>query len=290
MRRGLMVAAVALAALAVGCGADGENNAVITGTPPATPYDGPLYVPHKEVDEDGAEAMRTESGAAGRALECDGELYSGGGGPGGWGKDDGGETPEEGLEAYFDIEQPDVPREGYRLEREEKDRALFSYDVDGRTKVAVIVAKDREGSPGWGPETSASCDPAELPASYTDSQWYEIWTDAKGRRVPITTVHSSEGAEHCDWQKAHFLSTGRDGADGSGLYGRDPEGVLPDGMLTSAYDGDVRLPEAARDTGYRYEDEDWELWLVEDDPSKAYVRTPDGVELWPRVAEGHGCA
>lgn len=277
-----------LAVAAMGCGASDDGDVVVAGTPPATPYDGPLQVPHREVDEDGVEAIRAESGAAGMALECDGEIYDGGGGPGGWGESDGGETPEEGLAAYFDIEQPDVPEDGYRVEREEKDRVLFSYDVDGETKVAVIVARDQKDSPGWGPETSASCDPAELPASFTDTQWYEIWTDENGRRVPIAKVHTSEGAEHCGWQTAHFLSLGGDADEDGRLYGRDPEGVLPDGMLTSAHDGDVRMPEKARDTGYRHEDR--ALWLVADDPSKAYVRTPDGVEVWPEVAEGHGCA
>ncbi|MGW0841945.1 hypothetical protein ACWD26_17570 [Streptomyces sp. NPDC002787] len=287
MRGGLAATAVVMAVAAVGCGAGGEGDLVVTGGAPATPYAGPLYVPREAVDEDGAEAVRTESGAAGRALECDGGIHDGSGGPGSWGESDGGDTPEEGLEAYFDIEVPQVPRDGYRVEREEKDRVLFSYDVDGRTKVAVIVAKDRENSPGWGPETSASCDPAELPADYTAAEGYEIWTDREGRRVATTTVSSSEGPEHCDWQRAHFLSTG-EGENGNGhRYGRDPGGVLPDGMLTSAYDGDVRMPADAHDTGYRYEDR--ALWLVEDDPSRAYVRTPDGVEAWPAVAEGVGC-
>lgn len=139
-----------------------------------------------------------------------------------------------------------------------------------------------------GPESSASCDPAELPASFTDGRWYEIWTDRDGDRVPITVVHSSEGAEHCDWQRAHFLSTGADAAGKGRLYGRDPEGVLPDGMLTSAYDGDVPMPVHARDTGYRHGDR--ALWLIDGDPSKAYVRTPDAVEVWPEVAKGMGCA
>ncbi|MFE7840946.1 hypothetical protein ACFU53_34295 [Streptomyces sp. NPDC057474] len=48
------------------------------------------------------------------------------------------------------------------------------------------------------------------------------------------------------------------------------------------------MPARAHDTGYRYEDR--ALWLVEDDLSKAYVRTPDGVEVWPEVAKGMGCA
>ncbi|MGW0821376.1 hypothetical protein [Streptomyces sp. NPDC002845] len=284
MRKAFVTTTVLVAVTAGGCGTGSGEGVVAEGTPPATPYSGPLYVPHQNVDEDGIRAIRIESGAAGRALECDGDIYSGGG-PGAWSGGDGGGTPEEGLEAYFDIEQPGVPRDGYRVEREEKDRVLFSYDVDGRTKVAVIVAKDQQNRPGWGPETSASCDPAELPASYTDSLPDEIWTDENGDRVPATEVSSSRGAAHCDWQKAHFLELGRD-ADRR-LYARDPDRVLPDMMLTSAYDGDVPMPKGARDTGYRLND--WELWRT-DDASKVYVRTSGGVEAWPAVKKGMACA
>lgn len=282
MRRGLVVVAALVATAIVGCGTE-EQSTVVQGTPPATPYDGPLYVPVRNLDEDGPRATRVESGAAGRALECEGKIYSGGGSDP-WSEGDGGSTPEEGLAAYFEIEQPDVPRSGYRLEREENGRVLFSYDVDGRTKVAVVVAKDRADRPGWGPETSASCDPAELPESFTASLALEIWTDRNGRRVPVTDVSSSVGAAHCDWQKAHFLELGeyRDRR----MYARDPDGVLEPGMLNAAYDGDVPMPGDARDTGYRRGE--WRLWLT-DDKSMAYVRTPDGVEAWPRVKDGVGC-
>ncbi|MFI7407158.1 hypothetical protein ACIBU0_00540 [Streptomyces sp. NPDC049627] len=282
MRRGMVAVAVLLATAVAGCGTE-EQNAVVEGTPPATPYDGPLYVPVRHLDEDGPRATRVESGAAGRALECDGQIYSGGGSEP-WSEGDGGATPEDGLAAYFEMEQPDLPRSGYRVEREEKGRVLFSYDVGGRTKVAVVVAKDREDRPGWGPETSASCDPAELPESFTDSLEFEIWTDRDGRRVPVTEINSSVGAAHCDWQEAHFLELGtyRDRK----VYARDPEGVLEPGMLTAAYDGDVRLPGDAHDTGYRLGD--WRVWLT-DDKSMAYVRTPEGVEAWPRVKDGMGC-
>ncbi|WP_406439853.1 hypothetical protein OHB14_13890 [Streptomyces sp. NBC_01613] len=284
MRGRLVGTTVLVAAAAVACGTEKGQDLVVAGTAPAAPYSGPLHVPAKNLDEDSARATRIESGAAGRALECDGEIYSGGGSDP-WSEGDGGATPKEGLKAYFDIEQPDVPRYGYRVEREEADRVLYSFDVGGRTKVAVIVAKDRKNRPGWGPETSASCDPSELPASFTDKQWYEIWTDRHGERVPITKVNSSVGPEHCDWQKAHFLSLG-EGKKGK-LYARDPDGVLPEGMLTSPYDGDVRMPASAHDTGYRYQDR--RLWLT-DDPGKAYVRTSHGVEAWPLVSEGMGCA
>ncbi|MET7485212.1 hypothetical protein [Streptomyces sp. NPDC005538] len=274
MRRGLAAVAALVAATAVGCGAEDGADVVVAGTPPATPYAGPLYVPATGSDE---------WGAAGRALECDGEMYSGDGAEA-WSKGDGGKTPEGGLRAYFDIEQPDVPRTGYRVEREEGGRVLFSYDVDGRTKVAVVVAKDQKNRPGWGPESSASCDPAELPAGFAEAHGYEIWTDRDGHRVPTTRVSSSVGAAHCDWQKAHFLQTGQ-GEKGR-LYARDPDGVLPSGMLTAPYDGDVPMPATARDTGYRYRH--WQLWFTAD-ASKAYVRTPDGVEAWPLVKTGVAC-
>ena len=274
MRRGLAGVVVLVAVTAVGCGTGDGKDVVVAGTPPATPYAGPLHVPATDSDE---------SGAAGRALECDGKRYAGGGAET-WSKGDGGSTPEGGLRTYFDIEQPDVPRTGYRVERRADGRVLFSYDVGGRTKVAVVVAKDGKNRPGWGPETSASCDPAELPASFTEAHGYEIWTDKDGHRLPTTVVSSSPGAAHCDWQKAHFLETG-DGRNGR-LYARDPDGVLEPGMLTASYDGDVRMPASARDTGYRYQD--WQLWLTPD-ASKAYVRTPDGVQAWPLVKDGMGC-
>ncbi len=285
---GLVAVVLAVAASAVGCGERAPSDLVTAGEPPATPYSGPLRVPHeeeeKEIEEDSPEAVKAGSGAAGRALECGGGISSGGV-SGTWSKGDGGATPEEGLKAYFDIEQPDLPEYGYRVEREEAGRVLYSFDVDGRTKIAVVVAKDQPHRPGWGPETSASCDPAEFPPSFTDSRPYDIWTDEDGSRVPVSEVSSSAGSAHCDWQKAHFLEMGRD-ADRK-LYARDPDGVLPPEMLASGYDGSVTMPGDARNTGYRLDD--WQLWLAAD-ASKAYVRTPKGVEAWPAVKKGMGCA
>ncbi|MDF6040635.1 hypothetical protein LRD69_00310 [Streptomyces sp. JH14] len=288
VRLGAAVAGVLVTALAaVACGS-GSEDLVIEGTPPAAPYSGPLHLPHPKVEADTAQARMTESGAAGRALECDGVIYSGGGSEP-WSKGDGGARPEEGLKLHFEIEQPDLPQYGYRVERREADRVLYSFDVDGRTKIAVIVAKDGEGRPGWGPETAASCDPAELPSSYTDKQPYRVWTDKDGHRVPVAELSSSAGSAHCDWQEANFLERGAgsgEGPAGRKVYARDPKGVLPSGMLTSAYDGDVTMPADARSTGYHLDD--WELWLT-DDTSRVYVRTPDGVEAWPAVKEHMGC-
>ncbi|OAH14640.1 hypothetical protein [Streptomyces jeddahensis] len=285
MRRTRVAVTVLAAVTAVACDNGSGPDIVVEGTPPATPYSGPLYVPTEFLDEDTPQAVRTASGAAGRALECDGEIYDGGG-PDGWSKRDGGNSPEEGLKLYFDMFQPQLPQSGYSVERRESDRVLFSFDVRGRTKVAVVVAKDQKNRPGWGPETNASCDPAELPASFTDSLEYEIWTAKDGKRAPVAEINSYAGAEHCDWHKAHFLHLGR--GEDARSYARDPDGVLDaDVMLTAPYDGDVRaMPADAHDTGYHYQD--WQLWLTPD-RSKAYVRTPGGLEAWPLVKKGIGC-
>lgn len=282
VRRGLVVVTAAPVA-AVGCG-DGGEGMIIEDSPVASPYSGPLHIATKQVDEDTQAAMLLASGAAGRALECDGEI-AWGSGPDGWSERDGGDTPEEGLKLYFHMFEPSGPRSGFRAEREESDRVLYSYDVGGRTKVAVVVAKDQKNRPGWGPETHASCDPAELPASVTDSGEQEIWTDRNGKRVATTTLSSYAGAEHCGRQKAHFLGMGPDEARRQ--YVRDPDGVLEGDLLTSAYDGDVPMPADAHDTGYRYGER--QLWLT-DDRTTAYVRTPDGVEAWPLAKDVVACA
>ncbi|MFD5268187.1 hypothetical protein [Streptomyces sp. NPDC058335] len=282
MRRGFVAMTALAAVVAVGCGAEGED-VVVEGTPPATPYSGALDIPTKDVDGSTQRALLAVTGAAGRALECDGEIF-GGNGPDGWGSGDGGDTPEDGLRLHFDLFAPEVPLSGYRVERRETDRVLYSFDVGGRTKVAVVVAHDQKERPGWGPETSASCDPAELPAEFTDSSRYEFWTDVHGRRQPIARIHSSLGPEHCDWQTARFLTLGR--GEQATTYVRDPDGALGTGLLSAPYDPEVPLPAGARDTGYRYGDR--QLWLT-DDRGTAYVRTPDGVEAWPSATDGVAC-
>ncbi|MFI1044411.1 hypothetical protein ACH4U3_01120 [Streptomyces griseoruber] len=282
MRRGLAAVTAALVA-AVGCGAGEKADLVVEGSPPATPYAGPLDIATTTRDTYTPQALLAESGAAGRALECDGEIYDGGG-PDGWSGGDGGDSPEDGLRLFFDMFDPQMPRSGYRVERSADGRVLYSYDVGGRTKVAVVVAEDQKGRPGWGPETNASCDPAELPASYTDSLGLEIWTDSAGKRVPTTTLTSYAGAEHCGWETAHFLGLAR--GEGYRQYVRDPDGVLASVLLTTPYDDDVRMPADAQDTGYRYGH--WRLWLTKD-RTTAYVRTSDGVEAWPLAKEPIAC-
>ncbi|MER6038125.1 MULTISPECIES: hypothetical protein [unclassified Streptomyces] len=280
MRAGLVAVAVLAAVAAVGCDDGTGVRVVVRGTPPATPYDGPLHVATRDTDESGPRALRQASGAAGRALECDGEIYDGGG-PDGWSRADGGDTPEDGLKLYFDLFEPELPGHGYREERAEAGRVLYSFDVHGRTKVAVVVAEDQPGRPGWGPETYASCDPAELPARYAEAAGVEVWTDRDGGRVPVRRLTGWTGPEHCDWQSARFIDL-----DGR-TYARDPEGVLArDGLLRAPYRAHAPLPATARDTGYHYRG--LRLWLT---PARdtAYVRTATGTEAWPQTKSRIAC-
>ncbi|MFD0395613.1 hypothetical protein ACFQ3Z_40155 [Streptomyces nogalater] len=94
-------------------------------------------------------------------------------------------------------------------------------------------------------------------------------------------MHSSPGAEHCDWQSAHLLTLD------DRTYARDPYGVLAGyGLLRAPYRAQVRMPADARDTGYHRGGR--HLWLT-DGEQTAYVRTPGGVEAWPRVTDDFGC-
>ena len=161
------------------------------------PYDGPL-----------------DAGAAVGALECEGKTpYERGAGI----YDDGLAQVQESAEAALDNYQREsglfsVPRDGYAVERETDREVLLSYDVSGRTKVALFVAnsiRDWNGDRGWGIRAWAQCDPSEFPPDVTDELNIGVWEDESGRRVPITRIQSFQGAEHCSWTDITFLRVGR---------------------------------------------------------------------------------
>ncbi len=62
--------------------------------------------------------------------------------------------------------------------------------------------------------------------------WEEAWLDRAGQPVSAKVVTSYEGAEHCDWQSATFLSLGwplgkkMKSIDEGRQYVRDPDGVI----------------------------------------------------------------
>jgi len=156
-----VVLAIATAALLAGCG----SSAVLSDVEPvASPYSGPMYVP---IDDPDDASVIDRSGAAGRALECDGDPYNGGAGDYDTGLASVQGSAVRALETFLEedlIEQ--LPAHGYRVERKNDRRVLFSYDVGKRTKVAFVVAdgvRDYNDDEGWGVEAWAQCDPVELP-------------------------------------------------------------------------------------------------------------------------------
>ena len=254
----------------------------------ANAYDGPM---HLKPDYSDNATVLERSGAAGRALQCEGEAYNGGGGDYDSGLASTQRSPSEALENHIDEDAYGVPEDGYRVERDDGDRVLFSYDVEGQTKVAYIAfngVKDYNDETGWGMESWAQCDPAELPADVAEKLGFEVWEDASGARVPIAEVRSSPGPEHCDWQDITFLSLGPDDEDVQ-TYLRDTTGELAD-WTTTTYDGAAVLPDDATTTGFRRDGR--VLWLGTA-PNAAYlvsVDDPSDVERWPAERERIACA
>jgi hypothetical protein len=286
--------AMLVVALTAGCG---TTSALVSDeVSSVVPYDGPMLLDQDFSDD---ATPRQRSGAAGRALECDGAAYDGGAGD----YVDGGlesaqSSAEQALQNWLDNQSWGLPTSGYRVEREDSDRVLLSYDVDERTRIAFIAANgigDYNGETGWGIESWAQCDPAELPASVTEPLGIEVWEDSSGARVPVTQIRSFAGAEHCDWQDITFLILGQD-EDGRGdrsddadEFLRDTTGELAD-YLRTTYDATASLPKRAVDTGFSRDGR--RLWLDPNGDAAYLVSTddPDDVERWPASEEPIRCA
>jgi hypothetical protein len=276
----LVAALVSLVSVAAcDTGTPVPEDLVVTGPSPAAPYRGPLKA--KAPDIDGDEDNVQGGGASVLALECAGKPYQGGGGDDGWGASGGADSPDQALSALVAGEfSRSLPRRGYRVEREAGRRVLYSYDIAGRTRVAVIVAKDLPRRPGWGLETYAQCDPSEFARRDRGHLDIRVWGDRTGRPAPASEIFSTAGPEHCDWQSAEFLHLG------DRQYLRDPEHSLPRELLHSSYAPKTRLPDGATDTGYR--DGRRQLWLSAD-KLDAYARTGSAVERWPGAIEPIAC-
>lgn len=141
---------------------------------------------------------------------------------------------------------------------------------------------------GWYLESWARCDLAELPPAVADEAGVQVWTDAAGRRMDTSRVKSYAGARHCNWEHMTILV----------LNDRNPErpparvyvaNAGPDlqEYVAEPYDADVALPATAIDTGYHRAGR--HLWLAAD-RRRAYVGTPDRVELWPLASPDLRCA
>jgi hypothetical protein len=261
------------AVLVAGCG-----SAVVDRDPSSTPpYGGPL-----------------DAGAAVGALECDGETpYWRAEGVYGDGLATVQESAEAALEDYMRETglSLSIPSEGYAVEREQQGRVLFSYDVDGRTKVSLFAAdgvRDWNGDEGWGVRTWAQCDPSELPAEVTDDLNIGVWEDESGKRVPVTRIQSFQGAEHCDWDDITFLLVGPE--EKADWYVRDTYGNDLAGLLRTTYENVEAPPKGATDTGLRRDGR--QLWIGPNQEAAYLVSLDDAqnVERWPAAKRPIRCA
>jgi hypothetical protein len=263
----------AAAVLLGGCG----GSAVVDRSRSATPsFDG-----------------RLDAGAAVRALECDGKRpYQRGDGvyDDGLAKVQG--SAETALEDYMRESGLSflVPSDAYAVEREQDGRVLFSYDVDGRTKVAIFAAddvRDWNRDEGWGVRAWAQCDPSELPPDATDDLNIGVWRDESGRRVPVTRIQSFQGAEHCSWTDITFLLLGRE--ETADWYVRDINADFP-GLLNTTFSDEATLPPQASDTGLRRDRR--QLWIAPDEKAAYLVSLDDteDVERWPAAKQPIRCA
>ena len=192
-RRSVTVAAMLLAVLVLAaCGKDIARPVQPGET--VTPYEGPLYIDPK----DAANATERETGAAGRAVQCETRVV-GDFRPGRYEGGETGRTPEAGLRTGLDEGAFSGPDDGYLLERREGDRALFTIRVDGKVKMAVVLLDGPALGTwsGWHMESWARCNQSEFPEPVTNGVGLEIWTDDAGNRVPTYRVVSSQGPEHC---------------------------------------------------------------------------------------------
>ena len=275
------VLVLASSLLLVACGSSGSS------PPPEAAYDGPMVVSQDFKDD---AIVLERAGAAGKALECRGDPYDGGGGDYTSGLEKTQSSAVAAIDNFLLEEAPltsDPDVDEFRLECKDGGRALYSYDTNRRTMIALTLSdtiKDYRGKSGWGVESWAQCDPAELPNS--DSvDGVQVWTDARGDRVPSTTIQSYAGAEHCDWQSITFVQIGD---DIERVFVRDLAGVLAEHVYGS-YDPSTVLPANAKDSGFRRAGR--ELWQVRGGREIYLVKTGNraDVEEWPQSRGPIGC-
>lgn len=274
-----------------GTDAAGGPTAPRAATPPAViataapaPYRGPLHVAERSRAARGV----PEYGAAALALQCDGVVFDG------YAANEivdypGGARPADVLAGFVSGDGPrTVPTHGYAHVRTSGKRALFTYAVAGRRKVALIaVDRSGKGERGyrvgpWRGESWAQCDPAEFGVEADGGHEIELWSGPAGARMAAAIVHSRAADGHCH-PGAVFLRVG----GSSHSFVRDPRRTFRSAVLSTSYDRTAALPADAADTGYSRGT--WRLWLPPDRRT-AYVVTKDGVERWPAITRTSLCA
>lgn len=183
--------------------------------------------------------------------------------------------------------------------------AHLVFSVDAPQRATILFGAEEPGVAGglvWFNQIPVTLEPAPgvAPGSFVGT-WYDeegdptYYHDEEGWHLEL---HVINGAEHCGWQSASFLTLawpiGSDVEDGSEenvrSYVRDPGGVLSGDLAVPPPDLDAALPEDAASTGYHRGD--WQLWVSPGDVDEAvYLVAGNGiVERWPRSMQLAACA
>lgn len=268
--------------LLVGCGSAEPDPPTVADTEVDSEAPLPvvdLSLPPTADDPDPA----VRAGAVAGFVECEFGVWAGG-----WTSDFGplgdGADADGALQDMIESGALGLPDDRFVPVGRDRGRVLYTYDVDGATKAALVIADSAEveldTENQWAVESFAACDPAEFDPSTDDRFGMTIWSDGNGDRVPTSTVSSFQGAEHCGWESTEVLRF-----EGTGYYS-DPEQVLADFGLVAPFDDDAELPADAIDTGYTHDGRD--LWLSAD-RSIAFVDVDGGVQAWPSSTEPIAC-
>jgi hypothetical protein len=145
-------------------------------------------------------------------------------------------------------------------------------------------------------EPASGVEPGSVFGAWYDGQGNPTYYhDEEGWHL---TLHVIQGAEHCGWQSASFLTLawplGSDvqqmGDGDARQYVRDPNDAVGGDFDVPPPDLHAGLPADARSTGYQRGD--WQLWVSDTDVDEAvYLVAADGtVERWPRAPTIAACA
>ncbi|MCV0402214.1 MAG: hypothetical protein K5924_00735 [Chloroflexi bacterium] len=230
------------------------------------------------------------AGAASTAdlLACDGPISDlGGRSESGFGDSAGAASADEAFRAWLPTSAFAIPRSGYRKLGSDANRHVYVFEAAGRAKVVVLfepVLDEVNGGMPFILTELRACAPSEWGADADLGQGVVIWEHEETGRV----LFDRAGSEHCDWESVRILHVDRPDGTLGAQYVRDPQRVLRGAGLLDSYADDVELPDGAEFSGYRSTD-GMELWFTPENRA-AFVVTPDGVERWPRVRDGIGCA
>lgn len=222
-------------------------------------------------------------------LECDGPMSEiGGRSDGGFGDDGGRATADEAFRTWLTTNPFAVPRSDYRKLGSAGDRHVYVYLSDARIKVVLVfepTLDELDAGTAFVISELRTCAPSEWGAQVDLGDGRTTWEHEETGRILVDIV----GPGHCDWESARILHLEHEDGTVDRQYVRDPIGVFDEipGFLDTYAEG-VDLPDDATFSGYRNLDGD-ELWFTPEDRA-VYVVTADGIERWPRHAEGIGCA